>query len=343
MMGDEAPREASRALRTLMPDLEAEERDYLPAFRSMADLLLNRATLIAAGVPHRLTEVEFYYRGGRHRDDFTHGDPIQTTFGIWYFHKTGGEYRGGTYKGLDISIGYDDTHGGILIRGLERLAPAPERLDGPCLVVDHLLSLNRSPSIRELVSRFDLRIDAPEEPGARPLYVTMDEGSRGQAVYESPRVGLTLKRGDLALRQRFIARPYRFLTEPARIKKGKVHVIVALHRRGMAAAEIARITGAGAASVRKYAALYEEGKGRSPAEFRGDLSTEDLCRLLGACHPMSFVVPRHLHPPHGGHLASPASAGAARRVGSTELDARAAGNPPLPQGRPRSTSGRGGA
>ena len=284
MSGEERPRDASRALRALMPDPAAEEAEYLPAFRAMADLLLNRSTLVAAGVPHRLTEVEFYYRGGRHGDDFTHGDPIQTNFGIWYFHRTGGEYRGGTYKGLDISIGYDDTHGGILIRGVEQLAPAPALLDGPCLVVDHLLALNQSPSIKELVSGFDLRIDAPDPPDASPLYLEIDARTRRQAVIESPRVGLTLKRGELAVRQRFIARPYRFLTEPARIKKGKASLVVALHRRGLPAAEIVRLTGGTAAAVKKYAALYEEGKGRSPGEFRGDLSTEDLCRLLGACH-----------------------------------------------------------
>jgi hypothetical protein len=33
-------------------------------------------------------------------------------------------------------------------------------------------------------------------------------------VYASPRVGLTLKRGDTPARRDFLARPYRFSTQP---------------------------------------------------------------------------------------------------------------------------------
>lgn len=34
-----------------------------------------------------------------------------------YFHRTGGTYRAGTFKGLDITIGTDEkNYGGILIR-----------------------------------------------------------------------------------------------------------------------------------------------------------------------------------------------------------------------------------
>jgi 3-methyladenine DNA glycosylase Mpg len=249
----------------------------------MADLFLNRVTLFIAGASHRLIEIEIYYRGGHHWDDFTHADPIQTNFGIWYFHRTGGEYRGGTYKGLDISIGEEDAHGGVLIRGVERLSPPAALLDGPCVAVDHILALNKSPSIKELVSRFDLRIDAPEEPGTSPLYIALDEGSRGKEIYESPRVGLTLKRGDIRSRQRFIARGYRFLTEPALTRKGKVQLILGLHRQGRSAAEIGRITGSTGAVIRKYLQLYEAGQQRSPGELGGAASSEDLCQLLGAC------------------------------------------------------------
>jgi len=282
-MTDEAA-SASRALRALMPPPGAPDTDYPPAFRAMADLLLNRATLVAGGHPHRFTEIELYYLGGQHPDDFTHCDPIQTNFGVWYFHRAGEEYRGGTYKGLDLAIGHDGTHGGILIRGVEQLSPSVSLTDGPSLVVDHLLALNRSPSIKELVSRFDLGIDAPEDPAASPLHVTIEEAHRGLPVHGSPRVGLTLKQGDLASRRRYIARPYRFLTEPNRIKKGKAALTVALHHRGEPPEAIARLTGSPLASVLKYTALYEEGKLRSPDDFAGNMPVEDMIRLFGACH-----------------------------------------------------------
>jgi len=38
-------------------------------------------------------------------DPFTHKDPLQQTCGQWYFHKIGAQYKGGTYKGLDLTFG----------------------------------------------------------------------------------------------------------------------------------------------------------------------------------------------------------------------------------------------
>jgi 3-methyladenine DNA glycosylase Mpg len=273
----------SEALGALMPDPSAADRDYLPAFRAIADLLLNRVTLVVAGTPHRLTEVEFYYHGGSHRDDFTHRDPMQSQSGTWYFHRAGGEYKHGTFKGLDITIGRSGAHGGILIRSVERLDPEQKLFDGPSVVVDHLLALTQSPRVKDLASRFDLRIDPPEEPDASPLYMTLNEESHGKFLCESPRVGLTLKKGDFASRKRFIARPYRFLSEPIRIRKGKTQLVVALHHRGVPAPMIAWLTRSTPATIESYIDFYERGVGRSPAMFPGDLPPAELCQLLGAC------------------------------------------------------------
>lgn len=76
-----------------------------------------------------LAEIEYYYEGGNHHDTFTHCDPLQqTTYARhdsqqwrevhrrcadvvtycranWYFHKSGATYKGGSYKGLDITFG----------------------------------------------------------------------------------------------------------------------------------------------------------------------------------------------------------------------------------------------
>src|SRR5262245_34050451 len=99
------PQRLTEAFRAALPPLDAEEAEYMPAFRRMADVLLNKATLRIHDIPHRFTEIEFYFKGGKHQDDFAHCDPIQKRFGVWYFHRTGGEYRSGTYKGLDIAFG----------------------------------------------------------------------------------------------------------------------------------------------------------------------------------------------------------------------------------------------
>ena len=271
-------RSVSAALHALVPPPEADESAYLPAFRAIADLVLNQSTWQIGQVPHRIVEIEVYWNGAGHLDTFTHGDPMQREFGRWYFHRQGGEYRGGTYKGLDIAFGRDDVVAGILIRGAERLADGA-LLDGPCTCVDHLLQETEKRSIRALVDDFDRSIDAA---GDSPLYLELT-GDRGAALCESPRVGLTLKRGDLAERARFLARPYRFLSEPARIKKGRLHAVIGLHRQGLAPAEIAARTGSSAAQVGKYIAHYEAGKQRDPREFVTDLGADETCQLLGAC------------------------------------------------------------
>jgi hypothetical protein len=274
-----ASRPFSQALRALVPPPDADEDAYLPAFRAVAELLLHGVTWHIGDHPHRFTELEFYWNGPGHPDTFTHGDVMQQEFARWYFHRNAGEYRGGTYKGLDIAWGRDDVHAGILIRGAEQLDAPHTLVDGPCMCVDHLLARTREPSIQSLVARLgDRDVDGPS-----PLHVTVDDTPRAAAIHESPRVGLTLKRGVLADRARFIARPYRFLSEPAKIKKGRLHLVVGLHRQGHAPPAIARLTGSPLAQISKYIADYEAGKSRRPDEFTGDLSSGETCQLFGAC------------------------------------------------------------
>jgi hypothetical protein len=278
----------TEALSRLAPSAGTAEEAYAAAFRDVADLLLDRTTLRVAGHPHRFTELELYWSGLAHVDPFTHGDPIQRRLGAWYFHRSGGRYRGGTYKGLDLAFGSHEAFGGILIRGLERVdaarsSPSAALIDGPCMVVDHILALTASPSIEALVSRFDATIESRDRRS--PLHVELDAGpGRGQPVHATPRIGLTLKKGATEARRRYLARPYRFLTEPARIRKGKPHLITALHQQGRSPAEIAALTGTRRAVVEGYLAAFEAGKARPIAEFGGDVSTTDeLCQLLGAC------------------------------------------------------------
>ncbi|OJT21418.1 hypothetical protein BO221_26720 [Archangium sp. Cb G35] len=266
-----------------MPPAGSAEEAYAASFQRMAGLLLNTATCYAGGRPHRFTELEFYFTSPGHPDPFTHGDPMQCERGRWYFHRTGNQYRGGSYKGLDITIGEPGAPGGILIRGLEQLGEDHRLLDGPSLCVDHILALTGHASIASLVSTFSRGVDL-EPSGTSPLYVLLDAAPASvRRVYASARVGLTLKRGTSEERVRFLSRPYRFLTEPVRIKKGRLHVAVALHAQGHPVEEVARLTGSTVSQVRRYIAQYEAGRGRAPAEFARDLSTDETCQLLGAC------------------------------------------------------------
>lgn len=278
----------SDAIRALRPPEDAPEEDYPKAFRAIADLLLNRTTLFIAGKPHRLTEIEVYWNGLGHQDPFTHGDPRQRELGVWYFHRQGGEYRGGTYKGVDVAFGCEGAFGGLLVRGARAQDGSGTILDGPCTFVDHVLALTGAPSIAALMDRFDGSIDALDTPGAShsgssPLALKMRSESEGQRIFTSARVGLTLKRGPTQERQRFLARPYRFLTGPKDIKKGRVPIALGLYRAGTPAEEIASLTAISRSNVGKYIYAYEAGAELSPEDFAGDLSTDDLCGLLGAC------------------------------------------------------------
>lgn len=269
----------SSALRALLPSPDADESAYPPAFRRLADLVLNHTLWHIGGRPHRIVEIEVYWNGARHRDTFAHGDPIQRRFGVWYFHRSGGEYRGGTYKGLDIAFGREDVVSGILIRGVEQLGGV--LVDGPCMCVEHLLALTGHSTVRSLAESFDRSVDDPR--GASPLHLSLVDPPRAAQVHETPRIGLTLKRGVLAERARFLARPYRFLTEPARIKKGRLHTVIGLHRQGLPAPEIAALTGSTPAQVSRYVAQYEAGRARDPQDYVKDLGTDETCQLLGAC------------------------------------------------------------
>ncbi|KAJ3085695.1 hypothetical protein HK102_013922 [Quaeritorhiza haematococci] len=130
---------------------------------------------------YRLSEIEFYfYDKCHHPDPFTHKQPQQLTRAQWYFHKQGNSYRGGTWKGLDITFGrsapssqlqgtqaktqidngkdkssQQNVYGGILLRGMEyvgtsrdgeNILPAntkgavPSFICGPCKIVDTILA-----------------------------------------------------------------------------------------------------------------------------------------------------------------------------------------------------------
>lgn len=241
----------------------------MPAgFRAIAEMLLDRTVLVVAGRRLRFTELEVYVDGPAHPDPFTHGDPMQRDFGRWYFHRSGGTYKGGTYKGVDLAFGAADTCAGMLVRGLADL-DTDVLVDGPCLVVDHLLGLTGHAGVAELAGSFDRAIATP------PMALELT-APRGARVYATPRIGLTLKKGATPARLHYLPLDYRFLTEPSRIKKGRPHLVIALHRTGLAPDAIARLVGCRPAIVASYLAAHASGRGRAPADL------DEICALLGA-------------------------------------------------------------
>lgn len=230
------------------------------------------------GIPHRFIELEFYLNGGNHPDDFAHDDPIQKQTARWYFHKNGGKYKAGSFKGLDISFAKDGFFGGILIRGIQKLTAPRDIIDGPSLVVDHILKTcnvdkvdNFAPTLKDLAV-CDMSNMIHVAPASK-------KGTR--TVYSSARVGLTLK--DFSHnRADYICRFYRFFTHPKETKKGKVLMVLAMHVQGKSEHEIHSLTGSPKSSIGKYIDAYANGKSKPISYFHSkDLSTDDLCLLHG--------------------------------------------------------------
>ncbi len=279
----------SAALRERLPiELDAADAGpYIDAFRRSAELLLNLCTLRIVGRPHRLTEIEFYWTDTRHPDPFTHSDPRQQEFGHWYFHRRGGTYLGGTYKGLDIAVGGSQRSAGILLRGIESVEDG-ERVDGSCSVVDRILKLcAETRGIRTVaaLAAEATTIDRSAAPGGdprEPLALELCAPGTARPLFPSARVGLTLKRGADPARRAYLARPYRFVVEPKRLRKGRLHVVLAAHQAGLDAETIHRETGVARGPIARYVAAFEAGRGRDPADYCRALKTAELCELFGA-------------------------------------------------------------
>jgi hypothetical protein len=263
------------------PDSPSESNDLSEWFTAIAARLLDGCRLMVAGQPHRFVEVEFYYCGEGHPDKFTHRDPLQRESGRWYFHRTRGVYRGGSFKGFDLTFGDGTAFGGVLIRGLE--ASDGSLIDGPSLCVDHLLRTTGHATIAPLDQAIGGR--AAWEEG-NPLCLE-EAAPSGRRLYRSGRVGLSLKKAkppsDLP---RYILRPYRYLTEPRRTAKGKPYLVLALYAQGVAPDDIPGLTGCPVKAVQRYIEDFETGR-REPdlgGYFGKDLGPKDLCRLHGVWH-----------------------------------------------------------
>lgn len=189
-------------------------------FDRFAENLFSKILIVCNGVQFRLTEIEFYLYSDDHPDPFVHRHPRQLTNGEWYFHCTThkeGTYKGGTFKGLDITFGIEETkpeYGGILIRSIQNLDTS-EYIVGPCNCVDALLTTAGYPNdIRGLV-------------GAMPSLSILDQRNilrvervelAPPEIRRSPRVGLSMKRATPATSLeclQWLVMPYRYLTNVA--------------------------------------------------------------------------------------------------------------------------------
>jgi hypothetical protein len=271
------------------PELLPEGDNLDGWFGRIAERLLNGSTWVIGREPHRFMEVEFYYYGAGHPDTFAHRDPLQRECGRWYFHRSGGVYRSGSFKGIDLTFGDGTAYGGVLIRGLE--AADGTLIDGPSLTVDTLLDRTGATGVAQLDNAVGRR--AAWEAG-NPLLLREEAGLPARAILRTARVGLSLKKSKQAPEPpRYILRPYRYLADPRRTAKGKPHMVLALHARGVPPEEIQKQTGCPRAAVGRYLADFEAGRQQPDfgPYYGKDLSPKELCRLHGTWYA-NFGAPQ---------------------------------------------------
>ncbi|KAL0950402.1 hypothetical protein HGRIS_010360 [Hohenbuehelia grisea] len=261
--------------------------EFHARFEQLARALLHQHTLVLTAkgksTEYRILELEFYLRTSEHEDPYTHGSEEQKISGQWYFHRaprrsndstksltsTSG-YRGGTRKGLDITIGgpvkspyfqnvEDESseayspRGGILLRTLQR--SDDKVVSGPSLLVDEILQRSGASSIKELVDtmwRGDISVCPPscssdevrEESTERHVFLRLQPSVVVKTddlphIYTSPRIGLDLSHpGTLASpnhpRVVFISKPYRHFIYPHLLKSnGRAQTFLGVNRHSL--------------------------------------------------------------------------------------------------------------
>ncbi|OSX59608.1 hypothetical protein POSPLADRAFT_1078945, partial [Postia placenta MAD-698-R-SB12] len=233
-------------------------------FECIASALLHEYYLLVISDDTRnnyeILEVEFYLKAADvHDDPFTHGSEEQRYSGQWYFHRAprrskdptvsqtaASGYRGGTRKGLDLTMGAPPVRtspyfapsaqstpceppirGGVLLRTIRRISDA-KVISGPSLLVDEVLRASGAASIAELVATQwggDISAFSVAAPAACRLQLTRRvaaPATRPQ-VYRSPRIGLDLSSPDIPAdgvqqlahpRVVFVGLPYRYFVHP---------------------------------------------------------------------------------------------------------------------------------
>lgn len=185
-----------------------------------ADRLMNHMALNLNGHLYRIVEVEFYlyqdddeYYKYPHCDVYTHCHPNQHEYGMLYFHRTSrspdANYKGGTYKGVDITYGGNDPsqYCGCLIRSIADMTDQSIIIEGPCKVVDKMLELYNTINIKHIVGRHGIDVQT---------YLTVYDHPDQKMIFDSIRVGLNPVKS-----KEYYNKHYRFLIEPLRIKKLK--------------------------------------------------------------------------------------------------------------------------
>jgi len=198
-------------------------------FDFLANFLFSNVDLKIGKIKVEIVEIEFYLNDNFHPDPFAHQDEHQSSPGKFYFHRQNGKsYKGGTYKGLDITFRLENSgepcYGGILIRSIKY---KDQFIEGPCKVVDFILAKTKKENITELIGD----LDAPVSVVSENFELSLVKAEREVAFGKSPRVGLSLSKckSRKDSRMDYIMRPYRYYTSEFSTKIKKYKCLVSLN------------------------------------------------------------------------------------------------------------------
>lgn len=257
----------------------------LSDFDCISSKVLNEFILQIGDQPFQIAEVEFYLRSQKHNDTFSHCDQVQLdTCGQWYFHRQNGKsFKGGTYKGLDLTFGIPGVeHGGMLVRSIKDLTTG-ELIEGPCKSVDKMLEITGFASIADLHGSDRFSMDALASENIIKL-VPCEKEVRTDIIVYGPRVGLTLKKTD-EFKPKFIMSPYRHYVFPNLIKKQKTLTMLQAFESKMD--DVPRIFGVHPSKVLDLMGKLEAAKKEEQfiSFFEGkQLKADDLINLFAMVH-----------------------------------------------------------
>jgi hypothetical protein len=190
-------------------------------FNKIVDFLLHQVQLEVNKCTYRLVEIELYIYKEDHQDIYAHCHKQQKEMLTWYFHQMSSKehsYKGGTFKGLDITCGNNDNRfGGILIRSVLN-EQNNSVIEGPCKVVNEFLEKLKYNTIKDFViNKLNNNLSCF---GNDCMEIKFKEYPKSE-IYSGPRIGLYLKGDNIEEKKLYVDRKYRYIIMKDKIKKGK--------------------------------------------------------------------------------------------------------------------------
>jgi|SaaInlStandDraft_5_1057022.scaffolds.fasta_scaffold18447_2 3-methyladenine DNA glycosylase Mpg len=229
-------------------------------FMMFASHLLKQFKIKIGDTTCSIEEVEVYYHSQDHKDKYTHRSSNQLKNATWYFHQfPNGSYKGGTFKGLDITFGNEkDIHAGMLIRSIMNV-DTNEFFMGPCNSVNYIIKQSGTDSIIDLVGSMQ-NLNVLNDKNA--FHLELSDTVDNEQIFTGPRVGLSHKFPE------YLIKGYRYMKTPKKIPKCRTSMVSALYVSGKNANEISSVMNLPLNSVKKSITEFDDAENLDEDEVK---------------------------------------------------------------------------